>query len=207
MLENDVEFGALDKRSSGFLNPALPSVFFLKSTHRLAYADGYDLIQKLYHTYSDVLLPIAFFDVADLLVAAIHGVWRRWSVGDIGALSWVGGVIDFDMGMLCGGIAFFILPWTDLVCDLSPFIVLVVLVEAYDTLKYALAAEGGWMVECKNFSLQQPPRTHTQESYPEFQADPSGSIPYLWSDPPFYVWVVCLVDPMMCDDVNLCAMI
>ncbi|GJX83086.1 hypothetical protein Tco_0332567 [Tanacetum coccineum] len=44
---------------------------------------------------------------------------------------------------------------------------LVVLVEAAETLEFALAAYSGRMVEYENLSPQQPPRTHTQESQPE----------------------------------------
>ncbi|GJY15576.1 putative CCCH-type zinc finger family protein [Tanacetum coccineum] len=36
-----------------------------------------------------MMLPNALFDVADLFVAAINGVWRWWSVGDVGELTWV----------------------------------------------------------------------------------------------------------------------
>ncbi|GJY72700.1 hypothetical protein Tco_0476403 [Tanacetum coccineum] len=36
-----------------------------------------------------MMLPNALFDAADLFVAAINGVWRWWSVGDVGDLTWV----------------------------------------------------------------------------------------------------------------------
>ncbi|GJS15146.1 hypothetical protein Tco_0409618 [Tanacetum coccineum] len=34
------------------------------------------------------------------------------------------------------------------------------LYEAAETLDFALAAQGGWMIECENLSPQQPPRTY-----------------------------------------------
>ncbi|GJW65926.1 hypothetical protein Tco_0117810 [Tanacetum coccineum] len=36
-----------------------------------------------------MMLPNTLFNVADLFVAAINGVWRWWSVGDVGDLTWV----------------------------------------------------------------------------------------------------------------------
>ncbi|GJR96082.1 RNA-directed DNA polymerase, eukaryota [Tanacetum coccineum] len=55
--------------------------------------------------------------------------------------------------------------------DLFFMAFLVVLVEADNTLEFAPAAYGGRMVKCENLSPQQPPRTHPQERWPEFQAD------------------------------------
>ncbi|GKA01475.1 hypothetical protein Tco_0674140 [Tanacetum coccineum] len=60
-----------------------------------------------------MMLPNALFDAADLFVAAINGVWRWWSVGDVGDLTWV---VCFVLGIcmvvaLCFYANAGLLPW------------------------------------------------------------------------------------------------
>ncbi|GJW71783.1 hypothetical protein Tco_0128700 [Tanacetum coccineum] len=59
---------------------------------------------KLYHTHSQIYYPEAtnLFDAADLFVAAVHGVWRWWSVGDVVELKWV---VSFAGVLICWGFA------------------------------------------------------------------------------------------------------
>ncbi|GJT85077.1 hypothetical protein Tco_1066794 [Tanacetum coccineum] len=57
-----------------------------------------------------MMLPNALFDVVDLFVAAINGVWRWWSVGDVGDLTWV---VCFVVGIcMVVALCFMLMPVT-----------------------------------------------------------------------------------------------